>query len=71
MTLQEAAVEFFKAIQEVGRADLGHDEFGFKVDIAFMVKNEDSAKATAIHAQIQAALNIANNSIKPLSTSLQ
>jgi len=63
MTLEQSASAFFKAIHQVGIDALGHNRFGFKIDISFTVAPDDADTAKNINAQIQAALNNARTSV--------
>jgi len=71
MTLEQSAVEFFSALHATCKDKLGHEEFAFTVNISVSVKAEDTAVAQLINAEIQAALNAANATIKPIKVSLQ
>lgn len=65
--LEQAAVDFFKAIQGTGAAILGHTEFVFKIDCTIGSRPEEAEHAKLISIHIQCALNVAKNSLQPLS----
>lgn len=71
MTLEESAMAFFAAIHQAGQARLGHEQFAFQIDIKVMVRPEDADAARDINAQVQAAMNNASASIRPVKVSLQ
>jgi hypothetical protein len=72
--LDEAAIIFFRAIRSAGVECLGHDRFGFKLDINTMSPQEDREAAVLFGAKLQEALTNASKIVQPITiegTSLQ
>jgi len=72
--LEQATIDFFKAVLKTGRDILGHTEFGFKVDAMISTKTEDAELGKMIGQRIQEALDIAKATATPImieGTSLQ
>jgi hypothetical protein len=71
--LEETAIAFFRAIRASGKNHLGHDRFGFKLDIKTMAPVEDREAAELFGANLQEALTNASKIVQPVTieTSLQ
>ena len=72
--LEEAATVFFRAIRTAGKEILGHDQFGFKIDINTMVPAADRDGAVLLGAKLQEAITVAGRAVQPVTiegTSLQ
>ncbi len=65
--LEETAIAFFRAIRATGREVLGHDQFGFKIDINTMSPPDgDKEKALLFGNTIQQALTLASRTVQPI-----
>jgi hypothetical protein len=72
--LEETAIAFFRAIRATGKNILGHDRFGFRINIETMSPKEDNESAVVLGAKIQEALTNASRVVQPVTiegTSLQ
>jgi hypothetical protein len=72
--LEDTAIAFFRAIRAAGKKRLGHDRFGFKMNVETMAPIEDKDAATAFGAALQEALTTASRVVQPVTiegTSLQ
>ena len=65
--LEETAIAFFRAIRSTGKECLGHDRFGFKINIEAMTPKEDHEASVAIGAKIQEALTNASSVVQPVT----
>lgn len=65
--LEETAIAFFRAIRSVGKECLGHDRFGFHMDIKTMSPKEDQESAIIFGAKIQEALTTASQTVQPVT----
>lgn len=72
--LEQATIAFFQAIRAAGKECLGHDRFGFKLDINTMAPPDDRDAALLFGAKLQEALTTASRVVQPVTiegTSLQ
>jgi len=67
MTLEETAIAFFRAIRAAGKECLGHDRFGFKIDVNTMSPPEDKDAALLFGAKLQEALIAASRTVQPVT----
>ena len=67
MTLEDAAVAFFRALRATGKECLEHDRFGFKVDINMMAPPESKDAAMRFSGKVQEALNYASRVVQPVT----
>jgi len=65
--LEDTAIAFFRAIRAEGKKCLGHDRFGFKLDINTMSPPDDKESAIRLGARIQEALTVASRTIQPVT----
>ena len=65
--LEQASIDFFKAILKTGAEILGHPDFFFKIDATIGSKAEDAERAKMIGTRIQDALNVATEHAKPIT----
>jgi hypothetical protein len=65
--LEQASIDFFKAILKTGNEILGHPDFLFKIDCTIGSRPEDAERAKLIGARIQESLDIAKSVAKPLT----
>ncbi len=65
--LEDTAIAFFRAIRAAGKIRLGHDQFGFKLNIETMSPAKDKGGATLLGADIQEALTNASRTVQPMT----
>lgn len=72
--LEQATIAFFRAIRAAGKECLGHERFGFQLDIKTMVPPDDRDAAISFNDKLQEALTTASRIVQPVTiegTSLQ
>lgn len=65
-SLEDAAITFFRAIRATGKECLGHEQFGFKLDINIMTPSKDQQIAVSFAAKVQDALTQASQIVQPV-----
>ena len=65
--LEETAIAFFRAIRATGKECLGHDGFGFRMNVETMSPKEDKESALVLGAKIQEALTAATRAVQPVT----
>jgi hypothetical protein len=65
--LEQATINFFKAVLKTGNEILGHSEFQFKIDASIGTKPEDAERAKLIGSRIQDALDTAKRVATPIT----
>lgn len=65
--LEQATVNYFKAVLKAGQDILGHPEFQFRIEAEIGTRPEDAERGKMIGARIQYALDIAKATVKPLT----
>jgi hypothetical protein len=65
--LEQASINYFRAILRTGTDILGHSDFMFKIDCTIGSKQEDAERAELIGVRIQKALDVAKQHAKPLT----
>jgi hypothetical protein len=65
--LEETAIAFFRSIRDAGKECLGHDQFGFTMNIETKSRKEDQESAVVLGAKIQEALTKATCAVQPVT----
>ena len=64
--LDQTAITFFRAIRKAAKKHLGHDRFGFTINIETFYPKEDLETGLLFGAKIQEALTIAQQTVQPV-----
>ena len=64
---EERAIAFFRALRTIGKEILGHEAFGFKLDINITAPIDSKENLLLLHARVQETLTIASRTVQPVT----
>ncbi len=66
--LEQATIEYFRAVLEEGVGVLGHDKFVIRLDVHLGAAPDDQSRIVRVHDKVQAALATAAETITAEAT---